>query len=276
MQDPRRCRNIALLFLVSGLVAVPAASVLPGISEGHWLRTCLFIYGSTAVIFGGGTALFRHLDARAKEKLARGEDVICRWRIEPEAWREFVVLDQTWRDRSGNDLPNELSFPREIPSEGIEVIIGRKAVQVGESIHRLSSGMPEVTEAILHDLHPAVIEMYLYYPGGGHGASGVPQSPKRSALRFPVASGAWKEAQSAIAQYRGDTPRRADFFDGKGDGSDPEDLTQCYHCGYETFKLMSHCPWCGRDAVETLVASLWMGSGVVRRHHHRRDDVHSL
>lgn len=106
--------------------------------------------------------------------------------------------------------------------------------------------MPEVTEAILHDLQPGVIEMYLYYPGGGHGASGVPQSPKRSALRFPVASGAWKEAQSAIAQYRGDTPRRADFFHGKGDGSDPEDLTQCYHCGYETFKLMSHCPQCGR------------------------------
>ena len=46
--------------------------------------------------------------------------------------------------------------------------------------------------------------------------------------------------------YRGDTPRRADFFHGKGDGSHSEDLTRCYNCGYETYKLMSHCPQCGR------------------------------
>jgi hypothetical protein len=107
--------------------------------------------------------------------------------------------------------------------------------------------MPEVTSAALHDLHPAVIELQLYYPAGGHGASGVPRAPTRSALRFPVGAGAWKEADTVVAHYRGDTPRKADFFHGKGDGTNPEDLTRCYHCGYETFKLMSHCPQCGRS-----------------------------
>ena len=50
-----------------------------------------------------------------------------------------------------------------------------------------------------------------------------------------------------VAHYRGDTPRKADFFHGKGDGGNPEDLSRCYHCGYETYRLMSHCPECGRS-----------------------------
>jgi hypothetical protein len=50
-----------------------------------------------------------------------------------------------------------------------------------------------------------------------------------------------------VAHYRGDTPRVANFFHGKGDGTNSEDLTYCYKCGYETYKLMSHCPQCGRS-----------------------------
>ena len=247
MRNPRRSRTIALIFFGSGLVTATAAFALPGLSEGDWLRACLFLVGVSAVIFGGGSALFRHFDVRAKEKLGRGEDVIARWRVAPEAWRAFVAMDQKWNEQGGANLYNELSLPAEVSAEGVEVIAGRSAIQVGESIHRVSGGVPEVTDAFLHDLQPAVIEMRLYYPGGDQGGSGVPRSPHRSALRLPVASGSWKEANGVVAHYRGDTPRRADFFHGSGDGSDQEDLTRCYNCGYETYKLVSHCPRCGRS-----------------------------
>ena len=246
MPNPHRSRNVALWFFASGWMAAAAAFLLPAPVAVDWVRACLFIYGSSAILFGGGTALFRHFDARAKEALARGEDMIARWRVDAAAWSEFVVADREWN--MGRDaLFNELSIPDSVPDAGIEVIVGKSAVQIDQSIHRLTSGMPEVTNAILHDLHPAVIELQLYYPGGGHGASGVPRAPSRSALRFPVGSGAWKEAGTVVAHYRGDTPRKADFFHGKGDGTDPEDLTRCYSCGYETYRLTSHCPECGRS-----------------------------
>ncbi len=246
MADPRRGRNIALGFFGSGWAACVAAFLLPGLAEGSWVRGCLFIYGLSAIIFGGGIALFRHFDLRAKEALARGEDVIARWRIEPAAWQQFIALNQQW-GVAGDFYPNELSLPDAVPEEGVEVIVGKGAIQVGESIHRISGGMPEVTGAFLHESQPAVIELHLYYPGGGHGASGVPRAATRNALRFPVARGYWEEASTVVSHYRGDAPREPDFFHGKGDGTNPEDLTRCYNCGYETYKLMSHCPQCGRS-----------------------------
>ena len=197
-------------------------------------------------MFGGGTALFRHFDARAKEALARGEDIIARWRVDAAAWRDFVAADREWNKQSGF-MPNELMPSEEVPAEGVEVIVGKTAVQIGESVHRLPRrGTPEITDAALHDGRPTVIELQLYYPGGGHGASGVPHPSRRTALRFPVGMGAWKEAGTVVAHFRGDLPGEADFFHGKGDGANPEDLSKCYHCGYETCKLVSHCPQCGR------------------------------
>lgn len=246
MGNPHRGRKIALGFFASGWVTCAAAFLLPSAAAPDWVRAFLFIYGSSAILFGGGTALFRHFDARAKEALARGDDIIARWRVEPAAWQEFVGLDRQWNEARAT-LPNELAMPKAIPENGVEVIVGKSAVQIGESIHRLTSGMPEVTAATLIESQPAVIDLQLYYPGGGHGASGVPHSARRAALRFPVGRGAWKEAGVVVAHYRGDLGRKPDFFHGKGDGTNPEDLTKCYNCGYETNKLMSHCPQCGRS-----------------------------
>nr|MBA3651105.1 hypothetical protein [Chthoniobacterales bacterium] len=245
MRDPSRWRNIALGFFASGWLTCAAAFLLPGPAANDAVRGLFFIYGVSAIIFGGGTALFRHLDLRAKQALARGENIIARWRVEPAAWQEFVQRERQPSQGTGF-FPNELSIPDGAPAEGVEVIAGRDAVQVGESIHRLRSGVPEVTAAILHDARPAAIELQLYYPGGGHGASGVPHPSRRAVLRFPVGRGYWKEAEAVVSHYRGDGPRKADFWHGSGQGSNPGDLSRCYHCGYETYKLMSHCPECGR------------------------------
>lgn len=39
------------------------------------------------------------------------------------------------------------------------------------------------------------------------------------------------------------------FFHGPGDGSDPEDLTACWSCGYRTHQLVEECPACGASMV---------------------------
>ncbi len=255
MRNPHRSRNIALGFFVSGCLAILGAFLLPAATANGSLKGMLFIYGATSILFGGGSALFRHFDARAKEAIARGEDIIARWKIDPATWHEFIAIDRQ-RSRDPGALPNELDAPNEIPVDGVEVIAAKSSVQIGDSIHRLPRrGTPEITAAVLHDGSPAFVELLLYYPGGGHGASGVPRSSTRTALRFPVGRDAWEQAEIVVAHFRGDTPGEADCFHGKGDGTDREDLSKCYYCGYETHRLMSHCPNCGRG----LQSKRWSG-----------------
>lgn len=220
---------------------------MPQDATGNEVRGALVAYGLTALVFGGGTAVFRHLDARAKDALTRGEDVIARWRVEPVSWRAFVAHEQTL-DADSNAPRNELSIRGAAPDDGIDVIVGRSAIQVGDGIHALPHrGTPEVTHAALDTSRsgPSTVELQLYYPGGGQGAAGVPRGPTRTVLRFPVAAGFEAAAEAVVAHFGGNRPGRPDFFHGKADGSDPEDLSACHACGYQTHQLLSHCPRCG-------------------------------
>jgi hypothetical protein len=174
VRNPRRWRNIALAFLAAGVVACVAALLVPANVAGDTVRALAFAFGITAVIFGAGVAIVRHLDARAQDALGRGEDVLARWHVDADTWQAFVTYD---RQLSQDDtfLPNEL-LPRDaVPAAGLAVIVGETAVQVGESIHRLPRrGTPEVTHADLNKgrVRPSFIDLRLYYPGGGGGASG--------------------------------------------------------------------------------------------------------
>ena len=55
------------------------------------VRFASIFFGAVGVVFGGLLALFRHQDVRAKQALARGEDIIARWRVEAENWQQFVI-----------------------------------------------------------------------------------------------------------------------------------------------------------------------------------------
>lgn len=101
MRNPHRWRKIGLGFFATGLAASLAAFFLPAAAANDAARSILFIYGISAILFGGGTALFGRFDARAKEALARGEDIIARWRVDPAAWREFIAMDRQWSGKSG-------------------------------------------------------------------------------------------------------------------------------------------------------------------------------
>ena len=124
------------------------------------------------------------------------------------------------------------------------MIVGKAGVLIGDSVHRLPlRSTPEITEARLHEGTPAIIELLLYHPPY---ATRFGMSPARyTALRFPVAPGALAEARQAVAHFGGDLPGDPDFFHGRGDGTNPEDLSKCYNCGFETHKFQSHCPKCG-------------------------------
>lgn len=247
MRSPRLWRNIGLAFLASGIAASSAAFLLPDAAVGNSARALLMIFGLTALVFGGGTALSRLFDAREQDALVRGEDVIARWRVDAETWRAFIAHDRTLDQESGGPV-NELSIRDIVPADGIEVIVGKSAVQIDGSIHALPlRGTPEITHVELNTsrVRPSFVELRLYYPGGGQGASGVPRSATRTVLRFPVTAGALRDAEAVVAHYGGAQPGTKDSFHGQGDGTDPEDLSTCARCGFSTHKFMSHCSECG-------------------------------
>lgn len=264
MRDPKRWRNISSAAFASGLVTVPAAFLLPDAMAGDNARGVLFCYGLMALIFGGWFAVFCHRDMRAKEALARGEDILGRWRISADSWREFKTLNDEIHRRP-DILFNQFQSRDEIPADGIEIIVGKTAIQIDGSIHRFPTrGVPEVTHSELHDGAggPSYIELLLYYPGGGAGASGVTQTSTRTALRFPVPGTSWREAKTIVAHYGGLLGGTPDFFHGSADGSDPEDISKCWSCGYETYQYKSQCPQCGAG-LQSRRWSRRFGSGLV-------------
>ena len=276
IRNSTRSRNVGVAIFASGIVSALAAFALSEDAAGNDVRGALVAYGLTALVFGGGTAVARHLDVRAKDALARSEDVIARWRVEPVSWRAFVAHEQTLDQDFAGAPKNELSIRRSVPEDGIDVIAGRSAIQVGDSIHALPHrGTPEVTHAEFDTsrVRPSYVELQLYYPGGGQGAAGVPRGPTRTVLRFPVATGFEAAAEEIVAHFGGNRPGQPDFFHGKADGSDPEDLTPCHACGDPTHELRSHCPRCGASLqskrwsrrFRVRLARRVLGTGLVRR-----------
>ncbi len=89
MRDPHRWRTIGLWSLGLGALSLTWLWLGPAHTAG--VRGALIFFGAVGVAFGGLLALFRHQDVRAKQALARGEDIIARWRVEAEDWQRFVI-----------------------------------------------------------------------------------------------------------------------------------------------------------------------------------------
>ena len=242
MRDPHRWRTIGLWSLGLGALSL-VAWFWVGTGNSVGVRIALFFFGAVGVVLGGILAFSRHQDVRAKQALARGEDIIARWRVEAEDWQRFVALNRQWPTGANGRL-NEFNPLEAAEANGVEVIVGKAAVQIGESIHRVPlRSTPEITEALLHDGTPPVIELQLYYPA--YAGPSTLNRARYTALRFPVGQRALADARQVMAHFRGDLPGEPDFFHGRGDGTNPEDLSKCYQCGYETHKLRSHCAKCG-------------------------------
>src|SRR5688500_18228147 len=138
MRNPRRWRAVAIVACVLGAGLVLAAARLPPAWAGDVLRAVLFGVGSGGVMFGVVGGWMAHRAARAQAALERGDAVLSRWRVEAADWQAFLAAD------AAMGPVNELSVPDEIPADGIEVVIGEDAIDIGGSVHVLPRhGAPE-------------------------------------------------------------------------------------------------------------------------------------
>lgn len=244
MRDPRRWRAIAIAACLLGGGMAYAPFQLPAGWAGDGLRALLFGVGGTALAFGIVGGWMAHRAARAQAALARGDAVLARWRVDAADWRAFLEADGAAAD--AGELANELAAG-EPPDGGIEIVVGEEAIDVGGSVHVLPRhGAPEVLEATLRDGGggPDIAELRLRHPPSPRSGGGM--SPATyTRLAFPIGRGAWRDARRAIGHYAKGRPGKASFFHGRGDGSDPEDLSTCGACGYRTHQFRATCPECG-------------------------------
>ena len=242
MRHPERWRNIALAAFLLGPPVAWAAWALPAAMAGDGLRVTLFSLGMSGLLFGGVGALMSQRAVRAERRLQEGEALLARWRIDAETWRRFLVLDGERNADGERWLPNEFTPREESGAREIEILVGADAVRIDDSLHLLPRhGAPEITRFEFDEarVRPSVIEFDLLYPGD------ATTSPRRTRLCFPVPRGSEKEAERIVAHFGQLTPGPATFFHGPGDGSNPEDLSTCWSCGYQTHRYVSTCERCG-------------------------------
>ena len=242
MAAPRRWRNVAAGLTVAGIAAAIVGVVVPPPTLSVDAKIGAVVAGVLVALFCGVWAAVKHGEVKLRDRLGRGEDVLARWRVDPDTWQRFVAHETGLRAAPDAPTP-DLRYPDPAPARGMDVVVGRGAVLVGDELHVVPEhGSPEVVWARLDDtrLRLAYVELCLLYHPAQAG-----DAPEHRLLRFPVADGSLAPARTTVAHFARETPQRPSFFHGPGDGSDPEDLAKCWQCGYETYKLTSYCPKCG-------------------------------
>lgn len=234
MRPSQLKRIIGLTFTATGILACGAAIFLQAAAISDATRLSLVIYGITATLVPAVTGMLRRTGSRPKASLAHRENTLARWTLDSATWTHFVYLNEELSAIPGA-LRNELRVFQHAPNETVEVIVGHSAIEVDGSVHNLKGR--EITNCQLLGGALLYIEIDLYFPDD--------DSPIRTTLRFPVAPGSRGDAQRVVTHYASGRATPPGFFHGKGDGSNPEDLSTCWSCGYETFRLASVCPQCG-------------------------------
>ncbi|MEO7413563.1 MAG: hypothetical protein ABIZ81_09405, partial [Opitutaceae bacterium] len=132
MRRPSRKRNLALVVAGLGVVALLAAFVLirrrgPGTPE-----VLLAVLGFNAGVVGGILATVWHVRVvRRYDRLRRNDGVLVRWRIDAARWRFFRESAASLA-RQPQALANEMKLPEVISGEGIQLVIARDALCLGE------------------------------------------------------------------------------------------------------------------------------------------------
>lgn len=135
MNRPVLSRNrwLGLALAGTGSIALAYGQVVPPIP--------FFVAGFLATMAGGALGIQSALQVRSLRRLNKAGEVVARWRVTPAEWQAFVVLNEEWHRQKGV-YRNSLDLQQPIPSEGIEIVAGVRAVKVGEEffdLHALCS-----------------------------------------------------------------------------------------------------------------------------------------
>lgn len=134
--DHVRSRNrVAVVFLVSLAVFVPAL-VVPRSAENLALRTMVLTISLAATLISGVWLMVRWDEAKRLLRLRAGQGVLARWTIDAARWAWFRHHSHQWDQRAGV-RPNDVDFSQDPGSGGIEIVVARDGILIGEHFHPL-------------------------------------------------------------------------------------------------------------------------------------------
>jgi hypothetical protein len=136
MTHARRWRDAAILVLVLGLLSAWAFfRTSPAEGQLGWGQGALLLVATNG-LWALLALPFVQRTLLADTRLRKGDDALARWAVTPTDWNRFVIAE---RERSAvpGAPANLVSTSRRVPPEGLEVIIGRDAIIVGDEYHPL-------------------------------------------------------------------------------------------------------------------------------------------
>lgn len=121
--------------MISLAVFVPAL-VIPRSSEDLVVRKMILFLSLGAMLISAVWLLVRWSEARRLVRLRSGEGVLARWTIDPARWEWFRWHSNEW-DKLQGVRPNDVNFAQDPGSAGIEVVVTRDGILIGEDFRPL-------------------------------------------------------------------------------------------------------------------------------------------
>lgn len=198
MRHPARIRN-GCIVITLGCLAGFAGVILysRGGPVHHWVppvAALLLIAGVTFLALAIGYAR----TTRAYNRLIAGEGLLTQWMVDPQTWRDFLAYHQQLAPQHPQHR-NVLKLNRPTPAEGVEVILGERAVIIDgdyQTIPTIRGAANFQTVQILPG-PPLVVNLHILTRY--QTKSGVQK--RTHALRFPVAPEARDDAIAAVNWY---------------------------------------------------------------------------
>ncbi len=209
MRNPPRKAAIFASLLALGLLLawLGANSHVP--LDSDWVPGSMVAAGGL-VAFASSLWLIQALfHMRGMAQLQTGIGVVARWHVGAIDWEKYRLADDARALSDAHHLVNDLWIRKTTPPEGVEVIVGRKALIIDGSYHVLRmNGLPELRaigwldNAATPGRPPDCLEFLLAYPRGKHG--GI----RHTCLRVPVPAAALEEGRKTYDQFAPALERR--------------------------------------------------------------------
>ena len=136
MFDYIRSRNrAAVVFVISLAVFVPSL-VMPRSGEDLVARKMILFLSMGVMLISGVWLLVRWDEARRLVRLRSGQGVLARWTIDPARWAWFRHHSNEW-DKLKGVRPNDVDFAQDAGEAGIEVVVTRDGILIGEEFRPL-------------------------------------------------------------------------------------------------------------------------------------------
>lgn len=191
MRNPGRKALYAL-----GAISVGGLLVLVGNQRREaageaWSAIVPEIVGATTVFLSTIFLVRALLHMRGRALLLAGRDVLAHWHVAPADWDRFRAFDKARMAVDTYRLVNELWIAKRTPSQGVDIIVGKRSLLVDGSYHVLRPrGLPELRSLRWlspSDGAPVCLEFSIAYP------TRTGTSPL--AVRIPVPTAARAEAR---------------------------------------------------------------------------------